>query len=112
MVAPDSGSHHANTPSLQYSSPAGPMRVDVLTIFPEMFASPMQQSIMGRAQAAGLLRFRAVDLRDFTTDRHRTVDDTPFGGGAGMVMKPEPIFRAVEALIGGYLPDADDARET
>jgi tRNA (guanine37-N1)-methyltransferase len=85
------------------------MRVDVLTIFPEMFRSPMEQSILGRAQAAGLLKFRAVDLRDFTTDRHRTVDDTPFGGGAGMVMKPEPIFRGVEALIGGYLPDAGDA---
>ena len=74
------------------------MRVDVLTIFPDMLRSPLEHSILKRAQAAGLLDVRLVDIRDFTTDRHRTVDDTPYGGGAGMVMKPEPIFRAVEAL--------------
>lgn len=74
------------------------MRVDVLTIFPEMLRSPLEHSILKRAQESGRLEVRLVDLRDFTTDRHRTVDDTPYGGGAGMVMKPDPIFRAVEAV--------------
>ena len=74
------------------------MRVDVLTIFPEMLQSPLEHSILGRAREAGLLDVRCVDLRDFTTDRHRQVDDSPYGGGPGMVMKPEPLFRAVESL--------------
>jgi tRNA (guanine37-N1)-methyltransferase len=76
------------------------MRVDVLTLFPAMFESPLDHSILRRAREAGLLRFRAIDLRDHATDRHRVTDDAPFGGGVGMVMKPEPIFRAVEAVAG------------
>lgn len=74
------------------------LRVNVVTIFPEFFADPLSLSILGRARAAGLVDYRVVDLRDFTKDRHRTVDDAPYGGGAGMVMKPEPFFEAVEML--------------
>lgn len=85
------------------------MRIDVLTLFPEMFASPLEHSILGRARAAGRLTVRAVDIRDYATDRHRTTDDTPFGGGAGMVMKPEPIFRALEAVV-AEAPDAGPNR--
>jgi tRNA (guanine37-N1)-methyltransferase len=77
------------------------MRVDILTIFPEMFASPLGHSILKRARDAGLLDVRFVDPRDFTDDLHRSVDDAPYGGGAGMVMKAEPIFLAVESLTGG-----------
>lgn len=75
------------------------MRVDIITIFPEMVRSAASFSILGRAQEKGLLDLHAVDLRDHTTDRHRTTDDAPFGGGAGMVMKPEPIFAAVEHAV-------------
>lgn len=74
------------------------MRIDVLTLFPEMFPGPLGYSITGRAFAQGLAELRLVNLRDFTDDRHRTADDAPYGGGAGMVMKPEPVFRALEAL--------------
>lgn len=74
------------------------MRIDVLTLFPAMFAGPLDESIVGRARVAGLLDLRIHNLRDWTHDRHRTVDDAPYGGGPGMVMKPEPIFEAVEAL--------------
>jgi tRNA (guanine37-N1)-methyltransferase len=74
------------------------MKIDVLTLFPEMFAGPLDASIVGRARTAGLLDLRIHNLRDWTHDRHRTVDDRPFGGGAGMVMKPEPLFEAVESL--------------
>jgi tRNA (guanine37-N1)-methyltransferase len=74
------------------------MRVDVLSLFPAMFAGPLDQSIVGRARKGGILDFRVHDLREWTHDRHRTVDDRPFGGGAGMVMKPEPVFEAVESL--------------
>jgi tRNA (guanine37-N1)-methyltransferase len=73
------------------------MRINIVTIFPNYFA-PLGLSIPGKAAEAGLVEFRVVDLRDFTHDRHRTVDDYPFGGGAGMVMKPEPFFEAVERL--------------
>ncbi len=72
------------------------MRIDVLTIFPEMVASFAQQSLLGRAQRSSLLDLRVHDLRDATTDVHRTVDDSPFGGGAGMVLTPGPIFDTVE----------------
>ena len=74
------------------------LRVHVVTIFPEFFANPLSLSILGRARSAGLVDYRVTDLRDFTHDRHRTVDDAPYGGGAGMVMKPEPFFEAVESL--------------
>jgi tRNA (guanine37-N1)-methyltransferase len=74
------------------------LTINVVTIFPEFFAGPLSLSIPGRAAAAGAVRYNIVDLRDFTHDRHRTVDDYPYGGGAGMVMKPEPFFEAVDAL--------------
>jgi len=70
----------------------------VLTIFPEFFAGPFAHGVVKRAQDAGLLDIRIHDLRDYTFDRHRTVDDRPFGGGEGMVLKPEPIFLAVESI--------------
>lgn len=76
------------------------MRVDVLTLFPGYFAGPLDESLLGRARTAGLLEITAHDLRQWATDRHRTVDDVPYGGGAGMVLKPEPFFVAVEALYG------------
>lgn len=72
------------------------MRIDIITIFPEMFAGPFGCSIIHRACTAGLLTINTVNPRDFTTDKHHIVDDYPFGGGNGMVMKPEPLFAAVE----------------
>ena len=74
------------------------MRVDVFTIFPEYLAGPLGTSLLGRARERGLLDLRVHDIRDWTDDRHRSVDDTPFGGGAGMVMTPGPLFAAVEAV--------------
>jgi tRNA (guanine37-N1)-methyltransferase len=74
------------------------MRIDVFSIFPEYLEPPLQVSLLGRARAAGVLDVRLHDPREFTTDRHRSVDDEPFGGGAGMVMTPEPMFAAVEAV--------------
>ena len=74
------------------------MKINVVTIFPEFFATPLALSIPARAAAAGLVSYAVIDLRDHTHDRHRTVDDAPYGGGAGMVMKPQPFFEAVEAL--------------
>ncbi|MSR22565.1 MAG: tRNA (guanosine(37)-N1)-methyltransferase TrmD [Gemmatimonadetes bacterium] len=71
------------------------MRIHIVSIFPEYFREPLSTSILGRASAAGVVEYRVLDLRDFTHDRHRTVDDVPYGGGAGMVMKPEPFFEAV-----------------
>jgi tRNA (guanine37-N1)-methyltransferase len=73
------------------------LRINIVTIFPDFFA-PLGLSIPARAAEAGSVAYRLVDLRDFTHDRHRTVDDYPYGGGAGMVMKPEPFFEAVESL--------------
>ena len=74
------------------------MRFHVLTIFPGMFDSPFAESIIGRAQEKGLVDIRIYNIRDHTKDRHRTVDDYPFGGGHGMLMKPEPLFEAVESV--------------
>jgi len=77
------------------------VRINLVTIFPGYFETPLGTSIPGRARAAGLVELTVVDLREYTHDRHRTVDDYAFGGGAGMVMKPEPFFEAVEALAPG-----------
>jgi tRNA (guanine37-N1)-methyltransferase len=77
------------------------LRINVVTIFPEFFAGPLGLSIPSRAAAAGSVSYNIVDLRDFTHDRHRTVDDAPYGGGPGMVMKPQPFFEAVESLNTG-----------
>jgi len=74
------------------------VKIDVLTLFPGMFAGPLDESIIMRARKAGLLDLKLHNLRDWTHDRHKTVDDRPFGGGPGMLLKPEPIFEAVESL--------------
>ncbi len=74
------------------------MKIDVLTLFPAMFAGPLDESIIKRAREAGLLNLAIYNLRDYAHDRHKTVDDRPFGGGPGMLLKPEPIFEAVESL--------------
>jgi tRNA (guanine37-N1)-methyltransferase len=74
------------------------LTINVVTIFPEFFAGPLGLSIPARARAAGGVEYRLIDLRDFTTDRHKTVDDTPYGGGPGMVMKPQPFFEAVDSI--------------
>ena len=76
------------------------MKIDVLTLFPEMFVGPLDFSMVQRARDAGILDLRVVNLRDYTHDRHKTVDDKPFGGGPGMLLKPEPVFEAVESLRG------------
>ena len=76
------------------------MRINIVTLFPEFFQGPLGLSIPGRAAAAGLVEYRLVQLRDFTHDRHQTVDDLPYGGGAGMVMKPAPFWEAVQSLAG------------
>lgn len=77
------------------------MKIDVVTLFPDMFAGPFAESIVSRAVKAGIVEIGIHNLRDWTSDRHRTVDDKPFGGGAGMVLKPEPLFKAIEALKSG-----------
>ena len=74
------------------------LTINVVTIFPDFFVGPLGLSIPARAKAAGGVEYRLVDLRDFTTDKHKTVDDTPYGGGPGMVMKPAPFFEAVESI--------------
>jgi tRNA (guanine37-N1)-methyltransferase len=77
------------------------LTINVVTLFPEMFEGPLRVSILGRAAEQGLVRYRVVQLREYTHDRHKTVDDSPYGGGAGMVLKPEPFFEAVEDLRTG-----------
>jgi len=77
------------------------VRIDVFTIFPGIFESPLRESLLGKAIETGILEVPVHDIRDFTTDRHRQVDDEPYGGGPGMVMKPEPVFAAVDSLGGG-----------
>ncbi len=85
------------------------MRFDLITIFPEFFAGPLDHGIVRRAREAGIVQIHVQDLREFTKDRHKTVDDRPFGGGEGMVLKPEPLFEAVEKLLGQSM--GDSARE-
>jgi tRNA (guanine37-N1)-methyltransferase len=82
------------------------MRFDLITIFPEFFAGPLEHGIVRRARESRLVEVHVEDLRVFTKDRHRTVDDRPFGGGEGMVLKPEPLFEAVESLLGHGVGDA------
>ena len=74
------------------------MKIDVLTLFPAMFAGPLDESIVQRAREKGVLELAVHNLREYTHDRHKTVDDRPFGGGPGMLLKPEPVFEAIEAL--------------
>jgi tRNA (guanine37-N1)-methyltransferase len=76
------------------------MRFDILTLFPEFFASPLEQSIIGKAISRGLMEVHTHNIRDFTTDKHHTTDDSPYGGGAGMVMKVEPVVRVLESIKG------------
>src|ERR1700680_3631390 len=78
------------------------MKADIVTIFPDFFRGPLEYGITRRVQEMGLAKIQVHDLRAFTHDRHRTVDDRPFGGGEGMVLKPEPVFEAVESLPGAY----------
>jgi tRNA (guanine37-N1)-methyltransferase len=86
------------------------MRCDVLTLFPDMMAPVLGQSILKRAQEKGLLHVRVRNLRDYTLDRHKVVDDVPYGGGAGMVMKAEPILRAVEQIQAEYAASGEQIR--
>lgn len=74
------------------------MRIDVVTGFPKLMHSPLNESIIKRARAKGLVEIHLHDLRDYTTDKHKTIDDTPYGGGAGMILKPEPVFACIEQL--------------
>jgi tRNA (guanine37-N1)-methyltransferase len=86
------------------------MRFDLITIFPDFFAGPLEHGILRRARETGIVEVHVQDLRVFTKDRHRTVDDRPFGGGEGMVLKPEPLFEAVEHLLGAPVGDASEKR--
>jgi tRNA (guanine37-N1)-methyltransferase len=87
------------------------MRFDLITIFPDFFAGPLDHGILRRARETGIVEVNVQDLRVFTKDRHRTVDDRPFGGGEGMVLKPEPLFEAAEHLLGVPVGDATAKRE-
>lgn len=87
------------------------MRFDLITIFPDFFSGPLGHGIVRKAREAGLIEIHVQDLRQFTQDKHRTVDDRPFGGGEGMVLKPEPLFEAVEFLLGKSLGDASAKSE-
>src|SRR6202049_2248368 len=84
------------------------MRFDLITIFPEFFAGPLEHGIVRRAREASLIHVRGQDLREFTQDPHRTLDERPFGGGEGMVLKPEPLFEAVESLLGPGVGNATE----
>lgn len=81
------------------------MKVHIVTIFPEFFSGPLSHGVLRRAQAEGLVEIRIHDLRNWTYDRHRTVDDRPFGGGEGMLLKPQPLFEAVEAILPQRTPE-------
>lgn len=89
------------------------MRIDIVTAHPDLVAGPLQHSIVQRAQQKGLVEIRVHDLRDYADDRHRTIDDYPFGGGGGMVLKPEPLFACIEAIRAEWAeaPDAGDGEE-
>ncbi|RNB54574.1 tRNA (guanosine(37)-N1)-methyltransferase TrmD [Brevibacillus gelatini] len=80
------------------------MRIDIFTLFPEMFTGVLSSSILGKAREKQLVDFHVTNFRDFSESKHGTVDDTPYGGGGGMVLKPEPLFRAVEAITGDKKP--------
>jgi tRNA (guanine37-N1)-methyltransferase len=80
------------------------MRFDILTLFPDMFSSPLRESILGKAVERGLIQIRTINIRDFTSDKHKVVDDTPYGGGQGMVMKVEPVARAIESVKSQHSP--------
>ena len=84
------------------------MKFDIVTIFPEMFDSYFGESILGRAEKEKLIDIKIHSLRDYTADKHRTVDDTPYGGGAGMVMKVEPIFNCVKAIKNNFNSNSND----
>jgi tRNA (guanine37-N1)-methyltransferase len=86
------------------------MHFDLITIFPDFFTGPLDYGILRRARETGIVEVNVQDLREFTKDRHRTVDDRPFGGGEGMVLKPEPLFEAVEHLLGARVGDATEKR--
>jgi tRNA (guanine37-N1)-methyltransferase len=88
------------------------MRFDVLTLFPEMLEGPLQASIIGRARQAGRVEIVVHDIRNYTDDRHRTADDYPYGGGAGMVLKTEPIFRLMDVLCPGWLSGSTGSSES
>lgn len=90
---------------------AKPIQFDIITVFPQFFTGPFGFGVLGRALDEGLVRVNILNLRDFTADRHKTVDDRPFGGGEGMVLKPEPIFRAVESLQVAEKSTRDRTRE-
>jgi tRNA (guanine37-N1)-methyltransferase len=83
------------------------MRFDIFTLFPQMFQGPFTESILKRAVEAGLLELHVHDIRAYATDKHRVCDDYPYGGGAGMVMKPEPVFAAVESVLGPEVRNVD-----
>jgi tRNA (guanine37-N1)-methyltransferase len=78
------------------------MRFDILTLFPDMFSSPLRESILGKAIEKGLIQIRTINIRDFSLDKHQVVDDSPYGGGQGMVMKVEPIARSIESVKSQY----------
>ena len=81
------------------------MRISILTIFPNFFLSPLNESLIKKAQTNGLIQIKLIDIRDFTKDKHRSVDDTPFGGGAGMVMMVEPLFLALDSIASPEVKD-------
>src|ERR1700693_1197299 len=87
------------------------MHFDLITIFPDFFTGRLEYGILRRARETGIVEVNVQDLREFTKDRHRTVDDRPFGGGEGMVLKPEPLFEAVEFLLGESMGDSAAKRE-
>lgn len=83
------------------------MRIDVLTLFPDMFEGPLSVGVLRQASEKGLIEIRITDIRDFARDKHRTADDYPYGGGSGMVMKPEPVFESVESVLGRRVGEED-----